>query len=300
MKYLYYLLLITLFFQGCKKDGPKGEISETKKVKLLIYASPGVFSSTSPVAIQISGTHIQTRDNVTGPNIIEAEYPVGEPQTVTVTATKGDPDLYLEVGTELTQEKWPSVITRKIGRGTISTTFYPEDLSAPATATEGTGEIILNGAAYPVVEIGTQLWTARDFTSYRQGSAFSDHSDTTINDGRFYTTEEAEKILLPGGWRIPTSTDLQKLRTATGNNLSNILQNGKWYSTMSNSSKLSLYPTLKQESSVRLSASYMIKNPTAYSSFFIQQYKSSSSAMLGTSAGSVEGVKMSLRFVRDK
>lgn len=120
--YLLFLFAL-LTFTSCKDD-PEGPVKE--KVKLYISANTGVYlTGTPPPTMQISGTHIETVNNVTGTYIIEVYYPKGESQTVTLKGNTPDTELYLEVAKELSSVPAEQV-AYKMGTGTISVSFVAQ------------------------------------------------------------------------------------------------------------------------------------------------------------------------------
>jgi molybdopterin-binding protein len=116
-----FLTAFSLVACGEKEDSePKNE-----KIKLFVIADPGIYSTNSPVALQLSGTGIQTTSNITSVNVSELEFTKGESHTLTLKATQGDPMMSLEVA-RTPSLKLSDRIAFKEGRGTISVTFVAQ------------------------------------------------------------------------------------------------------------------------------------------------------------------------------
>lgn len=82
-----------------------------------------------------------------------------------------------------------------------------QPVDAPSTVT-------INGTNYPTVTIGSQVWTAANYN----GAGGIEPDKTMTNAaywtplyGKYYSPEEAGKIVLPAGWRVPTKADFNKL-----------------------------------------------------------------------------------------
>ena len=70
--------------------------------------------------------------------------------------------------------------------------------------------VTINGNAYTTVVIGNQTWTSINYN----GPGGVLYGDTTSNNpifGKLYTYTEAEAIILPVGWRLPTAADFKTL-----------------------------------------------------------------------------------------
>ena len=89
--------------------------------------------------------------------------------------------------------------------------------------------VTIGGRAYPVVQIGNQIWMAENL-AMPVGTINTDYR-TVIEDGvelYFYKAlsitngneimSEMFSSKLPEGWRIPTQSDFSKLATTVGNN----------------------------------------------------------------------------------
>lgn len=117
----YLLILLTVLTAISCKDEPQQPAKE--KIKLLILASTGVYlTGTPPPTMQISGTNIETVNNVTGPYILEANYPKGETQTVTLKGNQPDTELYLQISRDGSLNT-ASQVAYKMGNGNISVSF---------------------------------------------------------------------------------------------------------------------------------------------------------------------------------
>jgi uncharacterized protein (TIGR02145 family) len=70
-------------------------------------------------------------------------------------------------------------------------------------------KITINGASYSTVAIGQQEWTTVNYNGPGgiQGKFFV--PDDNFN--KYYTVDEANKVKLPPGWRVPTKDDFSKL-----------------------------------------------------------------------------------------
>jgi uncharacterized protein (TIGR02145 family) len=70
--------------------------------------------------------------------------------------------------------------------------------------------VTINGAAYPSVKISSQTWTATNYNG--TGGVNYNNSNTNIpNNGKLYTLAEANAIVIPDGWRLPTQDDYTTL-----------------------------------------------------------------------------------------
>ncbi|MBS1525456.1 MAG: hypothetical protein JST19_07395 [Bacteroidetes bacterium] len=86
----------------------------------------------------------------------------------------------------------------------------------PAPVNSATDTVVtIGGGAYPVVRIGSQSWTAVNYTG--PGGVFNSGNPLeTPLDGKLYTPAEAAQINLPAGWHIPTYNDYLNLLIARG------------------------------------------------------------------------------------
>ena len=118
MKSILIIFLALITVTSCKKD------NKAEKTRLYIIADPGTYSTKTPTSIQISGTNIETINNVTSGYIVEANYPKGEAQTVTVMKVQGDPDITLEVSKGVSLNLTDRV-AYAAGKGSVTVTFTP-------------------------------------------------------------------------------------------------------------------------------------------------------------------------------
>jgi len=122
MRISLFIILVAFVIASC---GKKSEGTPNKEaVTYYITASPGVHSSDSPVSIAVSGSNIESV-TISAIHIIEAKYPKGEMQTITLKGIQGDPDLYLTVSKDLTLNPATEVVN-KIGKGSITASFKAE------------------------------------------------------------------------------------------------------------------------------------------------------------------------------
>ncbi|HZX57118.1 MAG TPA: FISUMP domain-containing protein [Mucilaginibacter sp.] len=75
--------------------------------------------------------------------------------------------------------------------------------------------VTITGMTYPVVQIGSQTWTAVNYNG--PGGIFNTGNVIeNAQDGKLYTPLEASQIILPKGWRIPTYDDYLTLLITRG------------------------------------------------------------------------------------
>jgi uncharacterized protein (TIGR02145 family) len=75
--------------------------------------------------------------------------------------------------------------------------------------------VTIMGTTYPIIKIGSQSWTAVNYNG--PGGVFNTGTtQKTQLNGKLYTPEEALKITLPAGWRIPTYNDYANMLIARG------------------------------------------------------------------------------------
>ena len=110
--------------------------------------------------------------------------------------------------------------------------------------------IEIGGRSYPYVQIGNQLWLAENLqlilpgmevdppsiTSYTQCCVLTNPSDPQYSStyGFLYTREAAVLInstsgSLPEGWRVPSTTDLQTLKSAVSSDANLLKSTSGWY-----------------------------------------------------------------------
>lgn len=98
---------------------------------------------------------------------------------------------------------------------------------------------------YPIVKIGTQYWMGEELhaTTYRDGTALKKQTDLGTNKAGYYKPDKydiyfynGEAILAgelaPEGWKIPSDTDWEQLKSYTGNDAS-VLKAGEWQTMIS-------------------------------------------------------------------
>lgn len=72
------------------------------------------------------------------------------------------------------------------------------------------GIVTINGTNYGTVVIGGQTWTAVNYNG-PGGVNYGNSSTNSSSLGKLYTFDEAEAVVLPAGWRVPTQDDFQTL-----------------------------------------------------------------------------------------
>jgi len=80
--------------------------------------------------------------------------------------------------------------------------------------TPTTGTVTIGGDQYTTVVIGTQTWTK---VNYKGTGGFPfDNAGSKPAYGKYYTYAEANAIVPPTGWRLPTLADFIKLGESQG------------------------------------------------------------------------------------
>ncbi len=74
--------------------------------------------------------------------------------------------------------------------------------------------VTINGTIYSTVVIGSQTWTSVNYNG--PGGENYNNGANNPTYGKLYTYPEADAIVLPTGWRVPTETDFNNLLAATG------------------------------------------------------------------------------------
>jgi uncharacterized protein (TIGR02145 family) len=69
--------------------------------------------------------------------------------------------------------------------------------------------VVIEGTAYPTIEIGTQTWTSANYAG--PGGVSFNEAGAMPEYGKYYSKVELEAIAIPQGWRIPTQDDFKKL-----------------------------------------------------------------------------------------
>ncbi|MDQ8004249.1 MAG: hypothetical protein REI64_05570 [Pedobacter sp.] len=84
------LVLLALFLLSITISCEKEKTEEVKeKVKLYIIAEPGLYLTASPLVLQLSGTNIETQNNIKNTHIMEVEFNKGEVQTLNLKVVSG-------------------------------------------------------------------------------------------------------------------------------------------------------------------------------------------------------------------
>lgn len=86
----------------------------------------------------------------------------------------------------------------------------PDGPKLPIKSTDGsiTGTVTINGTIYPTVVIGSDTWTSVNYNGLG-GLYYKSGIDPKY--GKLYTLKEAQSIILPEGWRLPSESDFTKL-----------------------------------------------------------------------------------------
>jgi uncharacterized protein (TIGR02145 family) len=85
----------------------------------------------------------------------------------------------------------------------------------PTSGNVGTDTAVtIEGTVYPVVQIGSQSWTAENYRG--PGGIFNTGVQQSVLNGKLYTPQEAMQITLPTGWHIPTYDDYLTLLVYRG------------------------------------------------------------------------------------
>lgn len=75
------------------------------------------------------------------------------------------------------------------------------------------GMVTINGINYGTVVIRGQTWTAVNYNG-PGGVNYGNSSTNNSMLGKLYTFDEAEAVVLPAGWRLPTTDDFETLESA--------------------------------------------------------------------------------------
>jgi len=86
---------------------------------------------------------------------------------------------------------------------------------------------LIQGAFYPIVEVGTQCWMAKNLNYASGGSCYNNDAANCEIYGRLYDPYTAFGIC-PSGWHIATSAEQHILSDAVGNNKSTLTTVG-WF-----------------------------------------------------------------------
>ncbi len=74
--------------------------------------------------------------------------------------------------------------------------------------------VTINGTIYSTVVIGSQTWTSVNYNG-AGGENYNNGANNPVY-GKLYTLAEAQSIVLPSGWRLPTLNDFNNLLAAIG------------------------------------------------------------------------------------
>lgn len=121
-----------------------------------------------------------------------------------------------------------------------------DNLSTPPTS------VTIEGKKYETVIFGEQTWTVANFAG--SGGLSYDANNSKPEYGKYYTKVEAEAIVLPEGWRLPTVEDFEKLAAFHGitipsygtetEKIKTLTSVNHWKNVNgTNTSKFNIYPT---------------------------------------------------------
>jgi hypothetical protein len=122
------LLLLAVFFLSvtlsCKKE--EDEVVK-EKVKLYITADTGIYLTAFPLVLQLSGTNIETQNNIKSVHIMEVEYNKGETQTLNLKVVSGkiENEISLAVSNVISLSETGRIAYKASRSGDISLTFVP-------------------------------------------------------------------------------------------------------------------------------------------------------------------------------
>ena len=74
--------------------------------------------------------------------------------------------------------------------------------------------ITINSTEYPTVVIDNQTWTSVNYNG-PGGINYNNQTNDPVY-GKLYSYTEANNIVLPKGWRLPTKSDFEKLLISMG------------------------------------------------------------------------------------
>ncbi len=112
--------------------------------------------------------------------------------------------------------------------------------------------VTIEGKKYETVAFGEQIWTVANFAG--TGGLAYDANNSKPQYGKYYTKAEAEAIVLPEGWRLPTVEDFEKLALFHGitipsygtetEKIKTLTSTTEWKNVNgTNTSKFNIYPT---------------------------------------------------------
>lgn len=177
----------------------------------------------------------------------------------------------------------------------------------PKVTTDNT--VTIEGTTYPTVKINGQTWTTVNYN----GAGGHNYDDSTVNIpsyGKLYNAVEANAIVLPSGWRIPSSADFHKLDPgldgSTGIDsakLHSLMSKAGWIFPGNNTSGFNAVPTGEYQEGA-MENSFRLRG--WMTSFFgIDCYyviiEDDNGDILGSTNERIDAAKfsMSLRFVKD-
>lgn len=184
-------------------------------------------------------------------------------------------------------------------------------------------QVLIGDKLYRTVKIGNQLWTTSNYEG-EGGVYYTENNAPKIEYGKFYTLAEAKAITLPQGWRLPAKEDFKTLVVAQGANweqvepnygysedmddLKKLLSNTGWPSNLgTNASGFNAQPAgMFDEGHFTLQGrmAYFWTNSATNGDnypiyFHLVQTDGAGYAEYKEDGWSLEGVKMSTRFVKD-
>ena len=123
-KLLFLALLFVSVTLSCKKE--EDEVVK-EKVKLYIIADPGLYLTAFPLVLQLSGTNIETQNNITTTHIMEVEFNKGEAQTLNLKVVSGkiENEMSLAVSNVISLNDQGRIAYKTSRSGDISLTFVP-------------------------------------------------------------------------------------------------------------------------------------------------------------------------------
>lgn len=123
-KLLLLALLLLSVTLSCEKEKTE-EVKE--RVKLYIIAEPGLYLTASPLVLQLSGTNIETQNNIKGTHIMEVEFNKGETQTLNLKVVSGkiESEISLGVSSVISLSETGRIAHKSSRNGDISLTFIP-------------------------------------------------------------------------------------------------------------------------------------------------------------------------------
>jgi len=190
---------------------------------------------------------------------------------------------------------------------------------------EDSNAIRIDGKSYPTVTIGNRVWTTENFSGSGSGVYYQEDNVHKIAYGKYYTLAEAKAIALPQGWRLPTKDDFKELVKAQGaiweedgsyegytenmDAIGHLLSTTGWPNNLgTNASGFNAQPAGKHDEGDFMlqgySTYFWTSTTTAQDEFPVYfsmlQADNAGYAEYRSVGWSMEGVKMSVRFVKDK